>query len=77
MSEFFELFVFLNVNEELSQSVKNKLSFIDENIDFILQELFTIFLQLFWHGSTEHHALFIMRSLDKDLLNISSHAWVS
>lgn len=34
---------FLNVNEKLGQSVKNKLSFIDENIDFILEELFAVF----------------------------------
>lgn len=77
MSEFFEFLVFLNVNEELCQSVKNKLSLIDENIDFVLQELFTVFLQLFWHSSTEHHDLFIMRSFDKDLLDISSHARIS
>jgi hypothetical protein len=33
----------LDVDEELGQTVENKLSFIDENIDFILEEFFAIF----------------------------------
>ena len=77
MSEFFELFILLNVKEELSQSVKNEFSFINEDIDLILQEFFAIFFQVFWHRSTEHHDLFIMRSFDEDLLDVSSHTRVS
>lgn len=77
MSEFFELFVFLNVNEKLGQSVKDEFSLINEDIDFILQELFAIFFQLLWHGGTEHHNLFIMWSFDEDLLDVCSHSGVS
>jgi hypothetical protein len=77
VSELFELFVLLNVNVELSQSVENKLSLIDENIDLILQKLLAIFFHFLRHRSTEHHNLLVMWGLDKDLLNISSHSRVA
>lgn len=77
VSEFLKLFVFLNVNEKLGQSVKNEFSFINEDINFILQEFFAIFFQLLRHCGTEHHDLFIMWSLDEDLLDVGSHAGVS
>lgn len=50
MGQLLELFVlrlninyFLDVDEKLGQTVENKLSFIDENIDFILEEFLAIF----------------------------------
>lgn len=77
MSKFFEFLVFLDVDEELGQSVENELSLIDEDINFILQELLTVFFEFFGHGSTEHHNLLIMRSLDENLLNVGSHSGVT
>ena len=77
MSELFEFFVFLNVNEELGQSVKNQFSFINEDIDFILQELFADFFKIVRHGCAEHHDLFVVRSFNKYFLDVGSHAWIS
>lgn len=77
MGQLLELFVLLDVDEELGQTVENKLSFIDENIDFILEEFFAIFLEFLRHGSTEHHNLLVVGCFDKNLLNVSSHVWVS
>jgi len=31
------------------------------------------FFHVIRHGGTEHHDLFIVRSLDKNILNVSSH----
>lgn len=64
---------FLDVNKELCQTVENQLSFINENIHFILKVLFAIFFHLFWHSSTEHHHLLLMRSFYEDILNMGSH----
>lgn len=43
MSELFEFLVLLDINEKLGQSVKNKLSFINKDINFILQKLLTVY----------------------------------
>jgi len=77
MGQFLEFFILLNVNEELGQSVQNKLSLVDENVDLVLKEFLTVFLQLFRHRCAEHHYLLVMRGFDEDLLNIGSHTWVS
>ena len=77
MSQFFELLVFLDVNEELSQSVKNELTLINEDIDLILEEFFAVLFEILWHGGTEHHDLLVVWSLNKDFLNVSSHAGVA
>lgn len=36
MGQFFELFILINIDIELSQTVQDELSFINENIRFIL-----------------------------------------
>ena len=35
------------------------------------------FLEFLRHGSTEHHNLLVVGCFDKNLLNVSSHVWVS
>jgi hypothetical protein len=77
MTQFFEFFILLNVNKELSQTMKNQLSFVDEDIDFILEELLTVFFEFLGHSCTEHHDLFVVRGFDENLLDVSSHVRVS
>lgn len=35
------------------------------------------FLEVFWHGSTEHHDLLGVGGFDEDLLNVGSHFGVA
>ena len=38
---YFNIYL-LNVNEKLGQSVQNKLSLVDENVDLVLKEFLTV-----------------------------------
>ena len=58
---------------ELHQSMESELAFVHKHIDLVLQELLAVFLHLLRHGCAEHHDLFFMRSLDEDVLDLSSH----
>jgi len=77
MSEFLEFFVLWDIHKELGESVQNKFTFIDEDVDLILQEFFAIVFHLFRHSGAEHHDLFLVWSFNKDFLNVGSHASAS
>ena len=77
MGKLFELLVFLNVNEELGQPVKNQLSLINEDVNFVLEELLAVLLEILRHGGAEHHDLLVVGSLNEDFLYVGSHAWVA
>lgn len=59
---------------ELFESVQDKLPFVNENIDLVLQKFLAVLLHFFWHRRTEHHDLFFVRSFNKNILDICSHA---
>jgi hypothetical protein len=70
MCKLLKFFNLRDVNEELSEAVKNEFAFVNEDIDFVLEELFAIIFHILGHCGTEHHHLFLVGSFDKDLLNV-------
>ena len=46
-------------------------------ISYSLDNLSSTFLHLFRHGSTEHQHLLVVRSLHKNVLNITSHLGIA
>lgn len=77
MGELFELFALVDVDVELGKTVENELSLIDEDLWFLLEELFAIFFHVILHGGAEHHDLLGVGSFDEDVLDVSSHLGVS
>lgn len=73
MSQLLELFILINVDIKLGQTMKNKFSLVNENLGLVLEELLAIFFHFLWHGCTKHHNLFGVRSLDENFLNVCSH----
>lgn len=54
--------------------MQNELAFINEDVNFILQELLAVIFNFFRHCSTEHEHLLRSGCLDEDVLDISPHA---
>lgn len=73
MRKFLKFLILRNVDEELGKAVQDELAFINEDVDFVLQELLAIIFHLLWHGGTEHHNLLMMRCANENILNVSSH----
>jgi hypothetical protein len=77
MGQFLEFLVLVDIDVELGQAVEDEFTLIDEDLTFLLQKLLAVFLHLFRHSSTEHHHLLVMRGLDKDVLNVSTHLGIA
>ena len=62
---------------ELGQSVQNKLTLINEDVDFVLKEFLAIVFHFLSHSGGEHHDLLLVGSFDEEVLNVGSHLRIS
>jgi hypothetical protein len=74
----------IDIDIELCQPMEDEFTLIDENFCFFLQELLAIFirrkvtfLHFFWHGGAKHEDLLVVRSFDKNVLNVCPHLRVA
>jgi hypothetical protein len=70
MGKFLEFFDLRDIHKELRKTMKDKFTFIDEDIHLVLEELLAVIFHVLGHCCAEHHHLLLVGSFDEDLLDI-------